>query len=71
MIAVAKTYLDVRERGPSFYRLLGVTRSSNPLEVKRAYKKMSLELHPDKNPSPTATEEFDRLKDAYDVKFFH
>lgn len=66
-IAIGKTYLEVQERGPNFYNILGVTRSSNPLEVKRAYKRRSLDLHPDKNPSPTAIEEFDRLKTAYDV----
>jgi hypothetical protein len=47
--------------------LLGVTRSSNPLEIKRAYKKLSLQLHPDKNPSPDATEKFDQVKQAYDT----
>lgn len=44
-----------------------MTRNSNPLEIKRAYKKLSLQLHPDKNPSPTATDEFDAVKQAYDV----
>ena len=58
----------MQERGPNFYSVLGVTRASNPLEIKRAYKKRSLELHPDKNPSPNAVEEFDRLKSAYDVR---
>lgn len=67
MIAAGKTYLEIKERGPNYYHILGVGRSANPLEVKRAYKRMSLELHPDKNPSPTATDQFDRLKDAYDV----
>lgn len=55
------------ERGKNYYQLMGVKRDSNPLEIKRAYKKMSLELHPDKNKSPTAAEDFARLKDAYDV----
>ena len=62
-------YVEVQEKGPNFYNILGVTRGSNPLEVKRAYKRRSLELHPDKNPSPNAVEEFDRLKSAYDVSW--
>jgi curved DNA-binding protein CbpA len=57
----------MQQRGPNYYAKLGVTRSSNPLEVKRAYKRLSLELHPDKNPSPDASEQFDQVKKAYDV----
>jgi hypothetical protein len=44
-----------------------VTRASNPLEIKRAYKKLSLQLHPDKNPAPDAMDQFDQIKPAYDV----
>lgn len=54
-------------KGPNYYARLGVTLSSNPLEIKRAYKRLSLQLHPDKNPSPDATEQFDQVKQAYDV----
>jgi len=57
----------MRARGPNHYELLGVTRDSNPLEIKRAYKKLSLQLHPDKNPAPDAVEQFDRVKQAYDT----
>ena len=57
----------MKERGPNYYAQLGVTRASNPLEIKRAYKKLSLQLHPDKNPSPDAVEEFDAVKQAYDA----
>lgn len=59
--------LELQQRGPNYYSKLGVTRSSNPLEIKRAYKKLSLQLHPDKNPSPDASDQFDAVKQAYDV----
>ena len=57
----------MQDRGPNYYAMLDVTRTSSPLDIKRAYKRMSLELHPDKNPSPDATEQFNNVKQAYDV----
>jgi DnaJ domain len=59
--------LELQTKGPNYYQLLGVTRNSNPLEIKRAYKKLSLQLHPDKNPSPDAPHQFDTVKKAYDT----
>lgn len=66
-LAALKTGLEIQNKGPNYYAKLGVTRSSNPLEIKRAYKKLSLQLHPDKNPSPDASDQFDAVKQAYDV----
>jgi len=57
----------MQQKGPNHYALLEVTRESNPLEIKRAYKRLSLQLHPDKNPAPDATDRFDAVKQAYDV----
>jgi hypothetical protein len=57
----------MKQKGPNYYVQLDVTRSSNPLEIKRAYKRLSLQLHPDKNPSPDASSQFDAVKQAYDV----
>jgi DnaJ-class molecular chaperone len=59
--------MEVYNQGPNYYQVMNVNRSSSALEIKKAYKKMSLETHPDKNKSPTAAEDFARLKDAYDV----
>jgi len=66
-LAAIKTGLEWQARGPNHYARLGVTRASNPLEIKRAYKRMSLVFHPDKNDSPDAVEQFDDVKKAYDV----
>lgn len=66
-LAAIKTGLEMQQMGPNHYVRLGVSRNSNPLEIKRAYKKLSLSLHPDKNPSPDAAEEFHAVKSAYEV----
>lgn len=59
--------MEIQQRGPNYYQMLDVTRESSPLDIKRAYKKLGLQLHPDKNPSPDAADQFDRVKQAYDV----
>jgi len=66
-LAAVKTGIELHGKGPNYYVKLGVTRSSNPLEIKRAYKKLSLQLHPDKNKAPDASDQFDAIKQAYDV----
>jgi len=60
--------MEMQAKGINHYNLLGVNRNSSPLDIKRSYKKLSLKLHPDKNPGdPTASAKFDRVKKAYDV----
>lgn len=61
-LAALKTGLEITERGGNHYTKLGVTRNSTPMEIKKAYKKLSLSLHPDKNPSPTAADDFASVK---------
>jgi DnaJ-class molecular chaperone len=46
---------------------LHVQRNSPIIQIKKAYRSLSLELHPDKNKSPTATDDFRILNQAFDV----
>ena len=51
-----------------YYDILGVTRSSNADEIKKAYRKMAIKYHPDKNPGDKASEEnFKEAAEAYEV----
>ena len=51
-----------------YYQVLGVGRNATAEEVKRAYRKLAVKFHPDKNPDdPHAEEKFKELGEAYDV----
>jgi molecular chaperone DnaJ len=51
-----------------YYEVLTVSRTATEEEVKRAYRKLAVKFHPDKNPNdPHAEESFKELGEAYDV----
>lgn len=50
-----------------YFSLLGVTRTSNPDELKKAWRRMAMQWHPDHCKEPLAEETFKRIKMAYDT----
>jgi molecular chaperone DnaJ len=50
-----------------FYTLLGLPRDCTEAEVKKAYRKLAMEYHPDRNPSPQAEARFKEITEAYEV----
>jgi molecular chaperone DnaJ len=59
----ARDYLD-----KDFYAVLGVTKDADADQIKKAYRKLAREYHPDKNAGDTKAEEkFKEISEAYDV----
>ena len=51
-----------------YYEVLGVDRDADDEEIKKAYRKLALKFHPDRNPNDkTAEEKFKELGEAYEV----
>jgi molecular chaperone DnaJ len=58
-----KDYLE-----KDYYKVLGVSKTAQPDEIKKAYRKLARTHHPDKNASDKASEEkFKQISEAYDV----
>ena len=54
-------------KGRDFYKILGVGRSASADEIKRAYRRLAKEYHPDRNSDPSAEAKFKEVQEAYSV----
>jgi len=64
---IVSQLIDVITMGKDYYSILGVAKGASDDEIKKAYRKLALKYHPDKNQSPGAEEKFKEIGEAYDV----
>ena len=51
-----------------YYEVLGVSRTASDAELKKAFKKLAMKYHPDRNPDdPSANEKFKEAAEAYEI----
>lgn len=50
-----------------YYKLLGVSKDASGDEIKKAYRKLALKWHPDRNKSSEAEEKFKEINEAYEI----
>ena len=51
----------------SHYDTLQISKEATESEIKRAYRSLSLQWHPDRNPAPEAQAKFQEINEAYEV----
>ncbi|GMM54737.1 type I HSP40 co-chaperone [Maudiozyma humilis] len=63
-----KIALDILSKDKhEFYEILQVEKTASDGEIKKAYRKLAIRLHPDKNPHPRASEAFKVINRAFEV----
>lgn len=62
------SWLVVALGGRDFYKILGVSKDASTSQIKKAYRKLAMVYHPDKNPDdPEASDKFHDINEAYEV----
>ena len=50
-----------------YYKILGVAKNADEKEIKKAFRKLALKYHPDKNKEKDAEDKFKSIAEAYEV----
>ena len=50
-----------------YYKILGIERNASDKDIKKAYHKLALQFHPDKNKEPIAEKTFKEISEAYEI----
>ena len=67
-IALILTFILLTLAGSDYYKILGISRDASKDEIRRAYKRLSIKYHPDKNPGDdNAQKKFIEISNAYEV----
>ena len=61
------TLFEMATTGRDYYEILGVARSAPEADIKRAFRRLARELHPDVSTEPDADERFKEIVEAYEV----
>ena len=48
-----------------YYKLLGVPKTASEKDIKKAFRKLAMEYHPDKNPDPEARKKFEQIANGW------
>ena len=65
-VEIVNKILHAKEGGRgAHYRVLGIAASANESEIKKAYRKLAIKVHPDKNPAPKSDDAFKAVGLAY------
>lgn len=60
-------FYRIKNMGKDYYKILDLSKDATDEQIKKAYRKMALKFHPDKNKSPGAEEKFKEIAEAFEV----
>jgi len=67
VVALACLGAVVKATSQSYYQILGVDKKATKQEIKKAFRKLAVQYHPDKNASPDAEDKFRNIAEAYEI----